>query len=236
MLTRVTYVGELVDRFRALPLRSPRATSLLLSQLRDLGWQASAARHESVGSRGEPIPWWTYSASHWLDLALAARQDVSVFEYGSGASTAWLAQRATQVVSVEHDAAWHEKVAPTLGGVAELKLVQTQASDADAELEDPYVAALSGGPYDLIVIDGMGRNACARAATEHVKDDGIVLFDDADRSAYSAGRQHLADAGLGRIDFFGPKPGAGHMSTTSLFSRDFNPWTRNLTAPIVSGY
>jgi hypothetical protein len=38
------------------------------------------------------------------------------------------------------------------------------------------------------------------------------------------------------MDFFGPKPGVGQLSTTSVFSRDIRPWTLGLPPPPVSGY
>ena len=53
------------------------------------------------------LPWWTFAAIEETDKFLKSRQDAKVFEYGSGASTIWLARRAAIVVSIEQDEGWH---------------------------------------------------------------------------------------------------------------------------------
>jgi hypothetical protein len=63
-----------------------------------------------------------------------------------------------------------------------------------------------------------------------------MLLDDADRAAYQRGHQALAEQGFGRIDFFGPRPGVGHLSVTSLVCMDFDDSARGLPLPRVSGY
>jgi hypothetical protein len=53
----------------------------------------------------------------WLPLSFVARFESwptsgwSVFEWGSGWSTIWLAERCARVVSMESDLAWHERIA-----------------------------------------------------------------------------------------------------------------------------
>ena len=51
------------------------------------------------------VPWWTFQASDQVEAVLAGQPEARVFEWGSGASTAWLSRRAGSVTSVEHDAA-----------------------------------------------------------------------------------------------------------------------------------
>ena len=226
----------LLDRAGALPLREAGPASLLLHTLRGLGWHRSVRERASVDADGESTPWWTYSATRWLDLAL--RPEHAVFEFGSGASTLWLAPRVARVDSVEHNREWEARVRPGLPDNSTLTLVEAHGTDADAEPDDPYLEPLraSGRQYDLIIVDGMGRNACVREAQHHLTDGGIILLDDGDRVAYRAAHDAMREAGFGRLDFFGPKPGAGHMSTTVLFSRDFDRWAAGLDYPTVSGY
>lgn len=229
-------VTKVIERAKALPVRGLDRAGLLLSQLDEVGWQRSLRGQESVDRDGVPVPWWTYAAARWIDLALT--KDHRVFEFGSGSSTHWLAQRTASVHSVEHDAAWEAKVRETLPPNATLTFAQHDGLDEDGSDDDAYLAPLRDGSesYDLIVVDGMSRNACSRLAVDHITEGGLILLDDADREAYLPSHRSLTDAGFGRIDFWGPQPGVGHFSTTSLFSRDFDRWTQNLPAPAPSGY
>ena len=161
-----------------------------------------------------------------------------MFEFGSGSSTIWFARRAGQVVSVEHDRQWEQLVRPHLPDNATLYLAEVRGDEFEAAERDPYTGALEhmGGEFDLILVDGMARNSCVRVATERLPNRGVLVLDDADRIAYRPAHQHLQAHGFGRLDFFGPKPGAGHLSTTCAFSRDFDAWLRDLPPPPVSGY
>jgi len=55
-------------------------------------------------------PWWVMSAANYLDGELKSNRFSRGFEYGSGASTFWLAKRVTNLVSTEHDSLWFEEI------------------------------------------------------------------------------------------------------------------------------
>ncbi|HEY0953010.1 MAG TPA: hypothetical protein VGD85_22645, partial [Nocardioides sp.] len=57
------------------------------------------------------VPWWTFAAADAVEDFLRARPGARVLEWGSGASTVWLARRAGSVVTVEHDPAWAARTA-----------------------------------------------------------------------------------------------------------------------------
>ena len=60
--------------------------------------------HDPIKLAELDVPWWTYRAVDAVEGWLAARpRPVRAFEYGSGASTLWLARRVDEVHSVEHD-------------------------------------------------------------------------------------------------------------------------------------
>lgn len=144
------------------------------------------------------VPWWTFKASDEVATLLARKPDARVFEWGSGASTAWLSRRAGSITSIEHDAAWAEIVRPVLPANAEVRVVEpTPATGAAGEeLSDKdgfagldfadYVAAVdrTEGTYDLIVVDGRARNACFRHAVTRLSPDGVLVFDNVDRERY----------------------------------------------------
>lgn len=149
------------------------------------------------------LPWWTYRAIAVVDGHLAETPGARVFEFGSGASTIWLARRAGSVDSVEHDQEWTDQVraladAAGVGSGIHLHLPDVPRTD------DPILASSSpkasgldfssyvkvirqvGGTFDLISIDGRVREACLAMALEHLSPDGLILFDDAHRPRYRA--------------------------------------------------
>ena len=160
----------------------------------------------------QDLPWWTYRSIDLVEGYLAGREGLArVFEYGSGASTVWLARRAGSVVVVEHDRTWAQRVERVLEaeGLENVRIVvpevprttaPTLGSDAPSgkglDFRD-YVAALGReqGSFDLIAVDGRARAACTREATTRVAPGGIVLLDDAQRPRYQPVVEELATRG-----------------------------------------
>nr|WP_255697545.1 class I SAM-dependent methyltransferase [Sinirhodobacter sp. WL0062] len=131
-----------------------------------------------------------------VDRLLAQRPGARVFEWGSGASTVWLAKRTGQVISVEHDAEWADVVEPKLAQFGHVALRRVPASNSgqirsqkygfEGQFFDDYVAAIRDeeGVFDLIVIDGRAREACLAEAIPRLASSGIILFDDFKRRRY----------------------------------------------------
>ena len=92
-------------------LDNVRLTQLGKSYLAGEGWFASLAGEPKDG-HGDAVPWITYPATAMLRRIV--RPDFKIFEYGCGSSTVWWSKRAQQVVSVDHDLQWIEKIRPTL--------------------------------------------------------------------------------------------------------------------------
>lgn len=144
------------------------------------------------------VPWWTFKASDQVAAVLEKKPDARVFEWGSGASTAWLSRRAGSVTSIEHDAAWAEIVRPVLPANAAVTVVEPAVATGGVgeELSEKdgfagldfadYVAAVDRceGTFDLIVVDGRARNACFRHAVSRLSPDGVLVFDNVDRERY----------------------------------------------------
>lgn len=131
-------------------------------------------------------PWWNVEATAEIDAFLKARPDARVFEYGSGASTAWLARRAREVISVEHHAGWHARLGQLISDRTNVRLWHRDLATTG------YVNAIAeaGGTFDLIVVDGRDRNACLAQAIPFLKPDGVILFDDTGRRRYRAAIKH----------------------------------------------
>lgn len=162
------------------------------------------------------LPWWTLRAAKLVDRFLQQRPGAMVFEYGSGASTVFLAKRAEIVVSAEHDPRWHATVTKKVAGHPNVLLTLAEAEPVDAQSThwsahrawsgydfNNYVQAIDRfeGLFDLIVIDGRCRAHCLQAAKRRIKPDGLILFDNAGRRRYRAALEgsampKLATSGL----------------------------------------
>jgi precorrin-6B methylase 2 len=201
------------DRLLAAALKLPfvRYAWLYRLYLRSSGWAASARANAPVDGDEHPIPWYTYPALAFLEPRL--RNDMEVFEYGAGHSTLWWAARVGHVCSVESDAKWIGRLRSRLPINTELRHEALNNGYAHSALH-------RGRRFDLIVIDGYERNDCARAATSALKDDGVIIWDNAEREQeYADGFAHLGGLGFRRLDFDGMGPLNGYGWRTSFFYR-----------------
>ena len=180
------------------------------------GWLQSLGQNRPINAEKAPIPWFTYPAIDFLEQRL--RPNLSVFEFGSGMSTLWWSKRVRFVHAVDHDVAWHKTV--------KTQLDQSPNRNWQVDLltkEGDYVraiAASSHGPFDVVVIDGEWRNACARMVLNCIKEDGMIVFDNSDRASFADGIRFLSAAGWRRLDFFGLIPCYLYKNCTSVFFRD----------------
>lgn len=202
--------------------------------LRDHRYFASVRSGEFLDRDGNYLPWFTFCAveaiTNW-DLS-----DKRVFEYGAGYSTLFWAARAREVVSVEHNATWHEKLSGFAPGNAHLILAAIERKPRDPattpETRAQFIAYADAihdqGMFDVIVLDGYARAGlrfeCARAALPHLHPTGLVVLDNSDWLPATAG--YLRASGLLEVDLSGPAPGNDYHQTTSLFftrAFDFRP-------------
>ena len=155
------------------------------------------------------VPWWTYDAIEAVEDFLQARKAARVFEYGSGASTVWLAKRAREVISVEHDADWIEFSRPRLAELGNASIAHVPA-DPQPVSDQRYHSGKAGyrgqsfkayvetidshsGAFDLIVVDGRARGACLMQAVGRLAEEGMIVFDNSCRARY---REAIAASGL----------------------------------------
>jgi predicted O-methyltransferase YrrM len=155
------------------------------------------------------LPWISWGAIEALDCELSPT--MSVFEYGTGGSTVFLASRCKDVTSIEEDEAWFESTKEELDrrGLVNVQPVFASAdfSTEEAFLASPYFIALPETPtYDLILIDGQDatgrfRPLCFQRAEKAIRPGGLIVVDDAWRypdllkTAHS--RQHTTYRSVG---------------------------------------
>ncbi|MDY7101086.1 MAG: class I SAM-dependent methyltransferase [Actinomycetota bacterium] len=180
------------------------------------------------------LAWWTFDAMTAVDRFLATRPDATVVEYGSGASTLWLAKRAARVVSVEHDREWATIVAAKLAERPDLEVdhrvvppVETAGPTAFGsskpgwqgyDFED-YVRGADDidGPIDLAVVDGRCRAKCFTQVLDRIAPDGLVLFDNTRRRRYA---DAITATGLPTIETTGLTACLPYPDKTTLVFHD----------------
>lgn len=212
---------DLLERWAASPRRPVRHARSMF------------AIHDVADMIDLDLAWWSYPAIDAVQAHLAwLGGQARVFEYGAGASTAWLGRRSGSVTSVEHDAGFAGFLRPLLDDQAELadagidlRLVPAAPSAAPAVPSNrrghqgldftEYVRAIDHveGEFDLVVVDGRARVACVRAALPRLAPGGLVLLDNANRDEY---RSVVVDPSL-RVEVLrGATPCLPYPTSTAL--------------------
>lgn len=123
-----------------------------------------------------------------------------------GGTTAWLASRLPRqahLTSIEHDPLWFTQVRNQVGvrENCDLRLrPSSTAAGRNATIEEEDTNGLTdyiqgGGEdlYDIILVDGVARNACLEQAARLVAPGGLVFLHDAQRPWYDSGKRHLRE-------------------------------------------
>ena len=196
---------------------------------RPADWVRSYRTQMSVDAAGRPIPWITYSALE--ALAQRAKPDFSVFEYGSGNSTRWWAERVRRVVSCESDPAWADRIRADLPPRAEIHQVDLARDGVEA-----YASVIDRWPasFEIVVIDGdkPTRQACGRHALAALKPGGVIVWDNAEFGWDQPGFDALKRRGFQRLDCPGFGPINFYPWITAFFFRQPNVLGLDVLIPV----
>jgi len=189
----------------------------LKSNLKEEGWFRSFYTKKAIDAQGKPIPWFTYSAIHFLENRLKSEFDV--FEYGCGNSTLWLAERVRTIDAVEGDKAWVEYLKPKMPAKVQITHYAVQENE-----NGKYAHAISetGKHYDVVIVDGRDRNNCVINAEKYLKEQGILILDNSDRPDYQIGINFMMEKGYKKIDFIGNTSIVAMISSTTIFYKPQN--------------
>ncbi len=151
--------------------------------------KAAVRRAEEVFLHKVPVaPWMAPQSIERLAQLLQPQH--RLLEFGSGRSTAWYAARVKEVVSIEPNATWAEKVRGDLlhAGLLNCVLVESTIKDVIPDVSQH-------GQFDVVIVDGDdewdggSRMDCVAAAKE--LGASIVVLDDSDRAWYREAAQVL---------------------------------------------
>lgn len=179
------------------------------------GWMDSLDQGKPMDHEGNLIPWLNFGIVNFLDDRL--KKDLTIYEYGSGFSTRYYAERTQQVTSVEHDKCWYEHVVKDMPDNVTLLY---RAHDENGQ----YCSSVkeSEQAYDLIMVDGRDRVNCVKQAIHALTPRGVVMLDDSQREKYQDVFPFMAQHGFRVLHFEGMKPKGTGLNRTSIFYRDVN--------------
>lgn len=185
------------------------------SYLKATGWKESAKRRLPSGVDGSPIPWMNYPIIAFLNKRL--HKDINLFEYGSGYSTLFFAERVKFVRTIEYDEKWFELINQKLPENTEIHYVK---NDVDGK----YCRAIgmTEEKYDVIVIDGRDRVNCLIQGIDRLNESGVIIFDDSQREKYLEAFHYARSKGFKVLDIEGMTAKKFDLNTTSVIYRNVN--------------
>ena len=122
------------------------------------------------------LPIINYSAIKIFKILL--KSEISVLEFGSGRSTLWFQnQNIKKLSSVENNEFWYEIVSK--------QIISTDKINYNFKKNiDEYKSIGQNEKYDLIIVDGLGRNECMEYALENNTNESTVIYlDDSDKDS-----------------------------------------------------
>jgi len=170
----------------------------------DYGQWGSIWLWKAADNKSNPIPWYTYPATEFLEHLDFSR--MTVFEYGSGNSTLWWASKSKSLLSVEDDKAWYSKIA---------QKIQAEKTQYFLKTDKKEYVEIAQQQADVFIIDGSHRRACAEHVVKIAGGVMIVL----DNSDWFPETTEVLRSSLKwiQIDFHGFGPINGYTWTTTIF-------------------
>jgi predicted O-methyltransferase YrrM len=114
-----------------------------------------------------------------------------VLEYGSGQSTFEIADKCLNIISIEHQEDWYNKLQDGLLSNCEIILKKPDLPYVEGghcgtyeEFKSYIEAPLDKGPFDVILIDGRARVSCASVVKLMSHDNTIIFIHDFNRPEY----------------------------------------------------
>lgn len=138
--------------------------------------------------KSQPIPF--YTPSSLIELNNILQSHFKVLEFGSGNSTLWYSTRVEELISVEHNQTWYNKINSSLKNKGctnvQYNLHKRPYNNLATNFTDEY--------FDLIIIDGRDRVKCIKSSMPKLKKGGYLIFDNSDRlKRYEEGIKLLND-------------------------------------------
>ena len=215
--------------------------------LNQTGWIESKNANQSIRN-GRYIPWTSYAFTHWIEQRELT--DLSMLEFGSGASTVFWAEKFSNVVAIETHSKWIievRRVCSKLKNVVVHNLLfdQLETSNDGLKFDDhtfdyftkdlKFFTELNFSfleiNFELIVkeiaiahyifVDGGPRNLYMKLIANFASNEAVVIVDNSDQAYTNPGRISLKESGFREIEFRSLGPLNHSATSTSVFIKNF---------------
>jgi hypothetical protein len=200
-------------------LKEPKVLNALISfrhsgYLVETGWMESFKMKEPVTFDFEPLPWMTYSFIKFIESRLT--DQFEIFEYGCGNSTSFFAPKIKSIMSVEHNEQWFKKIGKKLPANCNLLWREFPSEKYSQACKE------TGKKYDIVIDDAMDRVKVIYNSLNSLKESGVFVLDDSERTEYYDGIKFLLENDYKKIDFWGLAPGISYNKCTTIFYKKEN--------------
>lgn len=190
------------------------------SYLKKSGWINSFKSRVPIDKFGNPIPWLSLPSVYFLRTKLTdLGKDFCVFEYGAGNSTVFFRKLCKEVMSVEYDKSWVQKLDRLLDKSGRSRLIfipLDQGKDYENAIKN------EDGLFQIILIDGRRRVDTIKNSIEKLAHNGVLILDDSHRTKYYDGIVFLRQNGFRELPFWGMGPGSIYEKCTTIFYKEEN--------------
>ncbi len=181
------------------------------SYLYSTGWMQSIKDQKPTDNKGSLIPWMNFPVVRFLEDRL--KDDLNLFEFGSGYSTFFYSRKVKAVTSVENNESWFQHIRSKVPGNVVLIY---KARDYDGDY--CRVIGSTNDQYDVVIVDGRDRVNCIKQSISALSSRGVILLDDSNRENYQEGIEFAKEKGFRALDMEGLKAtGEGVYRTTILY-------------------
>jgi hypothetical protein len=195
-------------------------------------WSLSSKLGMAVDVEGNNIPWFSYSAIDFLQKYCQQRQNLVVFEFGSGSSTLFFQRQKYHTFSLETSKIWFniitQKLALICCGVWQENYFTNQQATVflleNAYQNAKYYQFLPQNfswqqQFDIILVDSLHRLQCVLHSINFLKPDGLLIVDDFERKNYHKISQHLLNNNFYQHNFIDLAVGQLKIKNTALFTK-----------------
>ena len=119
-------------------------------------------------------PWLTKDSINLIDQ-LIKKSDVGL-EFGSGRSTSWFLKRLSNLISIETNELWYEKVKDRCKTEIEDGRLSYLIKKNEKEFLN-FIQAIETESIDFVLIDGAFRDICAVNILDKIKKSGVLVID-----------------------------------------------------------
>lgn len=185
------------------------------SYLNTTGFIRSHQKIQPVNAQDKAIPWMNYAFVELLDERL--NHSLRMFEYGAGFSSLYFSKQVKEIVSIEYDKAWEDKLRELLKPCHNHTLLVEPVGEG-------YIHAAQGTEekFDVILVDGRERVACFKSGLQALTPRGVIILDDSDRDEYKPAFQIARKQGFRHLTISGLKPFSFRREESTLFYKDGN--------------